>query len=216
MSLATVTLVLHAAVTLAGASATGATPTGTWRFRVLLGDREIGTHTYRVERDGDAVTARSEARFKVSLLFVTAYRYTHTATERWSEGCLRALEARTEDGSRRRSVRAERTDGGLEVVTGDGSTERLDLRCPMTFAYWDPSILGRRRLLNAQTGQLEEVRVDTLGVESVPARGREAPARRFAVTAGALRIDLWYDLRTGEWVRLETTARGRPLTYLLQ
>jgi hypothetical protein len=73
----------------------------------------------------------------------------------------------------------------------------------LSFAYWNPRILGEKRLLNAQTGELEPVSVSRLGEE------------RYRIAGRTLVIDLRY--AGGEWVALETTARGgRRLRYQLE
>lgn len=199
----------------AAAAPTATTSTRTWQFRVTLDDREIGSHVFRVEGDGAARTVSIEARFKVSFLFIDAYRYAHTAREQWSGGCLLSLDSRTEDGDRKLAVEARLVADGF-VVNAGGARTKLAERCPMSFAYWDPAILNKRWLLNSQTGKLEQVRIDTLAVEQVPARGAQTPARRYRLSAGNFSIDVWYDVRTGEWVRLETLARGRTLAYTLE
>jgi hypothetical protein len=178
---------------LAGALAAEASPR-TWDFRVLLDGREIGRHTFT--REGEAGDARvvSEARFDVRFLFVTAYRYEHRAEERWRDGCLVSLEARTDDNGKRKDVRV-RPPG-----------------CTLSFAYWDPAILGAERLLNAQTGEIVPVRSTALGVEPLPVRGAATAARRHRLTGPGLSIDLWY--AQGEWVALESVLEGgRRLRY---
>ncbi len=67
----------------------------TWNFRVWLDNREIGEHQFMLGAAGDALELRSEARFDVKVLFVSAYRYRHQALERWEGNCLRSLAART-------------------------------------------------------------------------------------------------------------------------
>jgi hypothetical protein len=180
---------------LAGAIAAEASPRS-WDFRVLLDGREIGRHTF--SRDGHAGDARvvSEARFDVRFLFVTAYRYEHRAEERWRDGCLVSLEARTDENGNRNDVRV-RPSG-----------------CARSFSYWDPAILRAERLLNPQTGEVVPVRSTPLGVETVPVRGQDVAASRHRLTGPGLSIDLWY--AQGEWVALESSVEGgRRLRYEL-
>jgi len=167
-----------------------------WNFRVLLDGREIGQHSFTREGDAEGVRVVSEARFQVRFLFLNAYRYEHRAEERWRDGCLVSLEARTDDNGVRKDVRARPAD------------------CTRSFAYWDPAILRTERLLNAQTGELVAVRSTALGVESIPVRGRETSASRHRLTAPGLSIDLWY--AGTEWVALESSVEGgRRLRYEL-
>lgn len=185
-----------------------------WRFRVLLDGSEIGTHTFRVaERDGER-RVDSDARFKVRLFFIDAYTYAHEARERWQGECLTGLESRTDDNGKRIAVRGA-GDGARFEVERAGARARLP-GCVMSFAYWNPAMLKQPQLLNVQTGELTDVRVEPLGEETLRVRGAPTSTRRYALHAPKVRIDLWY--AAGEsWVQLESrTESGRMLRYEIQ
>ncbi|MBK1706514.1 DUF6134 family protein [Halochromatium glycolicum] len=182
-----------------------------YRFEVLLDDRPIGEHRFEIDRSGDQQQVASEAEFKVDFLFFTAYRYQHQSQEVFRNGCLQRIRARTNDnGTRYRIDGAARDDGfridrGEQVETAQG--------CIKTFAYWDPSILDQRRLLNPQTGELEPVVVRRQGTERIELDGRRIPASRYRLETGELSIDLWYHDELG-WVRLASdTGKGATLIY---
>jgi len=184
-----------------------------WRFRVLLDGSEVGTHTFRVaERDGGR-RVESDARFTVKLFFINAYTYAHEARERWRGDCLAELDARTDDNGKRIAVRGASNGAKFEVEVPRGAQLPA---CVMSFAYWNPAMLEQPRLLNVQTGELTEVRIEPLGEETVRVRGTATNARRYAVHAPKFRIDLWY--AAGEnWVQLESrTESGRMLRYEIQ
>ena len=158
----------------------------TWSFRVLLDGQEIGTHRFTLTERGAERELVSEASFRVTFLGIPAYRYRHQATERWRDGCLSSLASSTDD---------------------NGERSRVDWRaqgeCVLSFAYWNPKILGEKRLLNAQTGEIEPVSVSRLGAEHYRIAGRKVA------------IDLWYS--GGDWIGLETIAGGsRRLRYRLE
>ena len=89
----------------------------------------------------------------------------------WQGGCLVALEARTNDDGDRNTVQA-RAEGPNLLVLARGSREQLE-GCVTTFAYWNPAILKAERLLNAQTGRLEKVRIEAQGqVHECPGSGQ--------------------------------------------
>ena len=189
-------LLLIVAMSLAASTANA--HTRAWNFRVLLDDSEIGRHRFTLRDDSAGRELRSEARFDVRFLAIPVYHYEHEATEHWRDGCLRALDSRTDDDGERKSVSWRET----------GSA------CRMSFAYWNPNILQQRRLLNAQTGEFVPVEVAALGEESITVRGRPVRAQRYRLSAPQLDIDIWLD--EGEWVALESTARGgRKLRYEL-
>jgi hypothetical protein len=182
-----------------------------WNFRVFLDDREIGYHHFTLRAQGEERELKSEARFNVELLFFTAYRYTHEATERWRGQCLSELRAQTNDNGRRYQLEAARIGERLVVAKTRG---REDLHgCVMTFAYWNPRMLNQGRLLNAQTGEYVNVTVTPGGEEALLVRGNPVMARRYALRGPDLAIDLWYS-PSNEWLALEsTTEGGRRLRY---
>jgi hypothetical protein len=172
-----------------------------WNFRALLDNKPIGSHRFVVNAEGDARTLLSEARFAVKFLGITAYRYQHTATERWRGDCLNEISASTDD------------DGKAIKVHLDAA----DLKgCAMSFAYWNPLIQTQTRLLNAQTGQFESVQVSRIGPGTLNVRGTPTPATRWRITGPANPIDVWYSPQ-GDWVGLDSTvAGGRKLSYRLE
>lgn len=183
-----------------------------WSFRVLLDDREIGRHQFTVSPSGAAREVRSDARFDVRVLFVSAYPYLHEATERWEGDCLQSLVSRTNTNGERQSVNAAAQGGRLVVQHLQGRDEHEG--CVMSFAYWNPQILKARQLLNSQTGELVAVTVTPQGNETVAVRGQPLAAQHHRISAPNLQIDLWY---AGErWVALEASAAGgRRLRYEL-
>jgi hypothetical protein len=184
-----------------------------WRFRVLLEEREIGSHDFRVIERGGEREVQSRARFEVRWLFVNAYRYVHESREIWRDNCLREISARTDDNGTILEVRGAGENAGFEL-TGPAGRARL-ARCVMTFAYWNPAFLGQARLLNPQTGELTAVRVEPAGEEMLTVRGAPVLARRYALHAPGYRIDVWYAGDSTEWVQLESrTANGRRLRYV--
>ncbi|MEO7742944.1 MAG: DUF6134 family protein [Usitatibacter sp.] len=103
---------------------------------------------------------------------------------------------------------------GRWQVARTGGRDQHD-GCLKTFAYWNPAILSERRLLNAQTGELTEVKSVFVGNETRVIRGQPTDTRHHRLTGPRLAIDLWY--AGDEWVALESaTDGGRMLRYELQ
>jgi hypothetical protein len=172
-----------------------------WDFRVYLDNTAIGTHRFMLRQQGEERELSSEARFEVKLLFFTAYRYAHQASERWRGDCLTALNSRTDDNGTPFAVARER-----EALQG----------CVMSFAYWNPQILRQSRLLNAQTGEHEAVNISALGDESIAVRGAQVPAKRYRISGPKNPIELWYSA-SGDWLALASTLEGgRRLQYRLE
>lgn len=184
-----------------------------WDFRVFLNDAPIGYHRFSLTGQGEARELKSEARFEVKFLFVTAYRYVHDAAEDWRGNCMVKLEARTDDNGQHSLVEAVSSGDGVVVATKT-THERLP-GCVMSFAYWNPQILRQSRLLNAQTGEYEMVNVAALGEQTISVRGVAVAAKHYRLTGPKHPIDLWYST-ADEWLALESSlSGGRRLRYSL-
>jgi hypothetical protein len=195
------------------AVATSSATTKTWDFSVLLDGDEIGYHRFELFEDGDQRRITSEAKFDVRFLFVNAFRYRHSNTEVWSNGCLREIEARTQANGKKLSV------SGLQVqdefIVDDGRAKNVFTDCVMTFAYWDPDFLEQAKLLNSQSGEYLDIEVEPLGREPITVRGEEVDATAYKLTAEKLEVTLWYSTED-EWLALESVAKGgRIIRYEL-
>jgi len=195
-------------------TASASTSAGEWRFRVFLDNDEIGYHHFRLENLGTDQQLISKARYNVKFLYITVYDYAHDSRERWQGNCLRQINANTQDNGEALAVRGVR-DGKGFVVNGSRGQATLP-SCVMTFAYWNPDLLGQSRLLNVQTGEFLDVRVRTLGEETISVRGSAMRALRYALETRDFRIDLWYSPNR-EWLALESrTDGGRTIRYQIQ
>lgn len=181
------------------------------RFQVYLDDKPIGEHSFRISENGELTRVFSRAAFDVDFLFFNAYRYRHHSRELFRDGCLQEISATTDDNGKKYHVAGEAIEKGFRIEHQDGN-EQAD-GCLMTFAYWDPGFLDHKHLLNAQTGKLESVHVRRQGSDRIEVGGREVPATRYALSADALSIDLWYNQDLG-WVGLASdTGKGGRLLY---
>jgi hypothetical protein len=185
-------------------TATASAGAQTWDFDVRLDGKPIGTHRFVVSGLAAAREVASMASFDVRLLGITVYRYRHEAQERWQGDCLRSLKSRTND------------DGKVAQV--DEQRDAAD--CLMGFAYWHPALHQQTRLLNPQTGKVEDARFDPLPAAPLLVNGREVAATRWRLTAttpaSKQDITLWLDRADGRWIGLDAQVKGRLLTYRLQ
>ena len=187
--------------------------TRSWNFSVLLDGSPIGYHNFRVIDDAGYRKVKSEASFDVKFLFINAFRYRHTNTERWADECLQEIDAFTNSNGKRFEISGEKAEGGFVLESAE--TQRELPECVMTFAYWNPSFLDQQRLLNPQSGEYLEVDVDELEPESIEVRGQSMQARVYSVTAKEMQLKLWYSA-DDEWLGLESQAKGgRVIRYVL-
>ncbi len=200
------------AALLAGMACGSAAAAEQLRFQVYLDDRPIGEHSFRIADSGETTRVTSRAAFDIDFLFINAYRYRHSSNEVFRNGCLTTIDASTNDNGKRYVVNGEAVGDGFEIEAGDGR-ERTN-GCVRTFAYWDKALLDKGRLLNPQTGDLERVRVQPKGRDTVQVEsGAIVPAERYALQTDELTIELWYNDDLG-WVALESdTGKGRRIIY---
>ena len=195
-------------------SGIAAAQTQKWEFQVFLDDAAIGHHNYVLRESGASRELKTEARFNVKLLFISAYRYAHDASEQWRENCLTKLEARTDSNGERSEVSVELQSERTTIITQQGR-ESVD-GCIMSFAYWNPEILRQTRLLNTQNGKLESVTITALGDEKIMARGASVTAKHYRISGPKHPIDLWYGADRS-WLALQSTLDGgRRLRYQLK
>jgi hypothetical protein len=187
--------------------------TSSWDFAVLLDDQPIGSHRFDLMADGTTAVLESVASFDVKVWFVPVFSYRHQNIETWSDGCLTALQAMTDNNGQQLRVSGKSTEGGFEVSHAQGESA-LD-GCVKSFAYWNPAILGATRLLNAQTGEYEEVSVSHEGQEYVTVGEQSVAAERFRLDAQSGEIVLWYTTGDRQWVGLSAPTKSeRRLRYL--
>jgi len=177
-----------------------------WKFDVFLNDKKVGKHTFTVLENGGEKQVESEASFKYTVLWIPAYRYQHTAEERWDDQCLVELEAKTNANGERLEVSGQHTGSAFRLVNGDDSRAELP-ECIMTFAYWNPEFLEQSRLLNPQTGEFVEVKVEEVGTDTLEVRGEPVAATRYRLTANEIDLTLWYS-SNDQWLGLESVAKG--------
>lgn len=183
-----------------------------WNFDVYLDGKEIGFHTFELDRVDGARVLRSEADFKVKFLFLTAFRYEHDNREVWRDGCLTSIEAYTNANGKRFDVRGAVEDGQFMLESEQGPEPVDD--CVGTFAYWDRELLERDRLLNAQTGEYLDVQLEPRPDTTYSVGERDVEAELVHVSAKGVDIVLTYAAANGEWLALESTLKnGRTLKY---
>ena len=184
-------------------------------FQVLLNDKDIGQHSFRVETAAGRETVDINAEFDVTFLAIPVYSYDHRNRETWRGGCLETIEAFTDDNGDESRVEGQRRDSGFELAAA-GKTIELQSDCVMSFAYWDKRILSQSRLLNSQTGEYLPIEIETVGTEQLQLGNGRVDADRYNLRNRDEDIDIsiWYDVESEEWLSLESRVDGRVIRYL--
>ena len=188
-----------------------------WQFKVLLDNREIGTHHFTVSESNGQQTIQTDASFDVKVLFVNLYRYRHQSTEVWQGNCLRSIDSETDANGKPflvagKLVAGQAKDNYFQVSTA--IVEKELPPCIMTFAYWNPAFLAEDKLLNSQTGIYEDVTITRIGEESLQLDGEAVAAVKYLIDLKVGPITLWYSANNFRWLALESVAAGgRILRY---
>lgn len=182
-------------------------------FDVFLDERPIGHQHFALRPTRDGLQVEIQAAFEVKVLRITAFEYDHTNVERWRDGCLQSIEARTNSNGTPYRVAGSALARGF-VVSSNSGEQRL-MECVGSFSYWDKAhLLQRTRLLNSQTGEYLAVVVRPLGAGSLKLGDRELAVERYSLRGKDLEITLAYTVDSGEWVALDSKlSSGRMLQY---
>jgi hypothetical protein len=185
-------------------------------FRVLLDDKEIGFHSFRLTGDAGKQTVEINADFDVTFFAIPVYSYDHHNREVWNNGCLEEIVSRTDDNGKELKVDG-RVNGGFFKVFTKNKQQDLDSKCVMTFAYWNRDFLQQSRLLNAQTGEYLAVTISYEGIEQLRFDDEHVAAARYHLRNPDKELDItvWYHESSGKWLSLESKINGgRVIRYL--
>jgi Domain of unknown function (DUF6134) len=191
-----------------------------WLFTVRLDGKPIGMHRFVLASSDDhGLTLSSDAKFDVSLLGVSLLRYAHRVNERWANGCLASIDARTDDNGRVLEVRGRIEGDRFDLqVRQDGrpvATSEQTAGCLMSFAYWNPALAKQTRLLDPGSGRVEVVAIDAATTAPADLENNGARVRGLRIAGLAQPIDVWY--AGDRWVGLDTlVGGGRRLSYRLK
>lgn len=174
-----------------------------WIFNVTVDGNPIGEHRFKKTFRDEKTVIESEAKFDVKILFLNVLKYRHRNTEVWENGCLSEIESATRSNRKKFKVSGKRSEESFSINTLDENA--IHQGCLYTFAYWNPDFLLQDRLINSQTGEMEEVTIAKIDTESDSLTGYEVNAK-----GGPIKV--WYADET--WIGLESTLKnGRTLRY---
>jgi hypothetical protein len=199
------------ATLLLGEGATAAQPTTTdIKFTIMRKGEQIGTHSIELRQAGVETTVSSATSVIVKVLFVTAYRYEHTSTERWIDGHLVSLNSITDDNGTKHKLDLGSKGSGL-LIQVDGKSTQLD-KSIVPASLWNPAIIRQSIALDAVDGKVMPITVVDGGMESITSQDR--PVHHFTINC-SYKQDVWYD-EQGRLVHAQFVGSdGSIITYVL-
>jgi hypothetical protein len=196
--------------TLMPATKVAAQPTETMQFAIMRNGEQIGTHAIEISRKGPETNVRITTDLTVKVLFVTAYRLQHGATERWVNGQLVALDSTTDNNGVRHKVSAIRGMSGLKIEA-DGKTSHVDQNV-FPASLWNPELMRRKAALDTQDGQVDPISVTDDGSEDLRLGARALKAHHYEIK-GRYSQNIWYDER-GRLVQVKLIGSdGSEISY---
>ncbi len=202
--------------TLAGLGAALAMPsilraaeTGGRRFSVLRDGDDMGFQTNRVTRRGDVIVHECQARLKVKVLGITAYRYELDYVEEWRGGELKMMSSKCHDDGDDDFAEVRRVGDQLEIE-GSG----YQGMCPpdvATSSYWSYDFMKRPVWISTQTGALLNMSARNSGAAEIKGPNGPASVERWTITGG-YDANVFYKDR--DWVAISFDAGGEEAVYV--
>ena len=205
---------IGAAIFVAGlvGSAHAEDPNASLNFAVMRNGEQIGTNKIRLGHDGAATTVQDDTHVAVGLGMLTLYRYDQSETERWADGRLVALNAKTDDNGTEHNTTAEAKDGKLLVRVDSKVSEAPPTAVPLSL--WNPALIASEVALDPEDGSVQPIKVVDRGEEKLVVLGKERAAHHYQIVTGFPQ-DVWYD-DNKQLVQVELKGRdGSTIRYQL-
>jgi Family of unknown function (DUF6134) len=178
-------IVLAAVPSLAGAQ--------TLRFAIMRNGSQIGSHRIVITRSGAETSVSIATEVEVKVLFVTAYHFQQTESERWTNDRLVALNSTTDNNGTRHKMAAVQKANGLDVdVDGKGTTVDRNI---VPASFWNPAFLQHSTVLDTQDGMVSPMSVIDHGIEQLTIDGKSVKAHHYEIKSRYSQ-DVWYDERS--------------------
>jgi hypothetical protein len=162
----------------------------TIRFAIVRNGEQIGTHVVEISRAGQETSVKIATDLDVKVLFVTAYRLQHRATEKWMDGRLVAMSSSTDNNGTRHRVSVSETPAGMEIHA-DGRSIKADSSL-VPGSLWNLELLHRKVMLDAQDGQILPLSVVDHGQQQVTVKSHVLKAHHYTLKSKWTQ-DVWYD-----------------------
>jgi hypothetical protein len=185
-------------------------------FTVYRDDAPIGHHNFDFRPNGDKLEVDIDVDLEVKLMFVTAFKFRHVASELYENGRLLRMESETDDDGDPYKVKVQRLGDGLLVeVNGHRKLASGNL---LPSNLWNRAILDSDKILHPILGRILPLKVSELGTKEIPvAFGMKVTADGFVIEGGEeFRRELWYG-RDGRLMEVGFNAPkdGSRITYRL-
>lgn len=169
-----------------------------YAFKVFCNGSPVGYHEVHVRHEDDQTTdVDIDAQIDVTMAGIEVYRYRHRSHEVWRDGKLEALNSVTDDDGDAKKVSVHPGDDGMLVVENDEGRHEVPADTLPT-SLWNPDVLGKRELLDTESGRTLKVRT------------AEMPDGRYQMSGD---LKLVVDYRSGHWDGLHFRYGGSNVDF---
>jgi hypothetical protein len=161
-------------------------------FTVYRDDAPIGYHKFNFRPEGDKLEVKIDVDLEIKLMFVTAFKFTHAASEVWENGRLLSMESETDDDGDPYKVKVWRLGEGMLVeVNGEQKLAPGDI---LPSNLWNRAIVNEDKMLHPIMGRVLPLKVSPLGTRNIEiGNDKFIPAEGFEINGGGeFQRELWY------------------------
>jgi hypothetical protein len=173
-----------------GASAQADPNAALINFAVMRDGAQIGTNKIRVGHEGAETTIQDDTHVAVGLGMLILYRYDQSETERWADGRLVALNAKTDDNGTEHNTIVKAKDGKL-VVQADDKVRQVPATI-VPLSLWNPVLVDSDVALDPKDGSVQPMKVIDRGEEKIVIQGKDRAAHHYQILT-TFPQDVWYD-----------------------
>lgn len=173
-----------------GASAQADPNAALINFAVMRDGAQIGTNKIRVGHEGAETTIQDDTHVAVGLGMLILYRYDQSETERWADGRLVALNAKTDDNGTEHNTIVKAKDGKLVVQADDKVREAPTTIVPLSL--WNPVLVDSDVALDPKDGSVQPMKVIDRGEEKIVIQGKDRAVHHYRILT-TFPQDVWYD-----------------------
>lgn len=159
-------------------------------FAVMRNGAQIGTNKIRVGHDGAETTIQDDTHVAVGLGMLILYHYDQSETERWADGRLVALNAKTDDNGTEHNTIVKTKDGKLVVLADDKEREAPTTVVPLSL--WNPVLVDSDVALDPKDGSVQPMKVIDRGEEKLVIQGKDRATHHYQILT-TFPQDVWYD-----------------------
>ena len=178
-------------------------------FDVIRKNKIIGSAETSFSKSDENLFVKTIVNIKVKVLFISAYKFSQTSVEKWSDNEFIEFDGHTKfEDEREYFIKGKDTEENF-VATGMDGELILDKNI-MPLNYWNKAILNEKKVFDMQKGIVREITVKKLNDEIIQINNKEIISEKYILNASTNPKDkgpfpeytLWYS-KNGELLKFK-------------